>query len=184
MSSAATTPNPDGLDRVRAAIATIPDFPKAGIEFKDFFPVFRDPLALEALAAHLTSHLLNLGKKVDVIVGIDSRGFLLGPLLALRIGASFVPVRKPGKLPGKVSQASYEKEYGVDTLEIQTDAIAPGQNVVILDDLAATGGTARAAGQLVRGLEANLLEYLFVIELEFLNARAVLDAPVYAPIKY
>ncbi|KAJ3357038.1 adenine phosphoribosyltransferase [Allomyces javanicus] len=174
----------DGLDRVRALIPAIPDFPQPGIVFRDLFPVFRDPKALEALSAHLTTHLLNLPTDVDVLVGIDARGFLLGPLLAARIGASFVPVRKRGKLPGDVVRTSYAKEYGVDEVEIQKDAIKAGQNVVVLDDLIATGGSAKAAGELVRMIGGNIIEYLFVIELEALAGRDVLDAPVYAPIVY
>ncbi|KAI9217878.1 adenine phosphoribosyltransferase [Blastocladiella britannica] len=172
------------LNRVTDLIPAIADFPKPGIVFRDLFPVFRDPLAVEQLCAHLTSHLLALPKKVDLIVGIDARGFLLGPLLALRVGAAFAPVRKQGKLPGACVSATYEKEYGPDVLELQREAIVAGQNVVILDDLIATGGTSKAAGDLVRQLGGNVLEYLFVIELEFLEGRKVLDGPVYAPIRY
>jgi len=116
-----------------------------------------------------------------VIVGLDARGFLLGPILALRLGAAFVPVRKQGKLPGEcLSSASYEKEYGTDSFEMQADAIQPGQNVVIVDDLIATGGSAKAAGELVAKQGGKTLEYLFVIEIAFLKAASKLDAPLYS----
>ncbi|ORZ35250.1 adenine phosphoribosyltransferase [Catenaria anguillulae PL171] len=184
MSNQATKPTTDGLDRVRTAITAIPDFPLPGILFRDLFPVFRDPLALEALVSHLVTHLLSLPTKPDLIVGIDARGFLLGPILALRIGAGFAPVRKRGKLPGEVVSTTYEKEYGPDVVEFQKDAVKKGMNVVVVDDLIATGGSAKAAGDLVGQLGGKVLEYLFVIELEFLQGRKVLDAPVYSAIKY
>jgi adenine phosphoribosyltransferase len=151
--SNATSSN-DGLERVRSLITAIPDFPKPGILFRDLFPVFRDPLALEALIAHLTTHLLSLNVPIHVIVGIEARGFLLGPILALRLGASFVPVRKPGKLPGPVVNVSYEKEYGVDIVEMQQGAIHSGQNVIVIDDLIATGGSAKA-GMLISVAESS-----------------------------
>ncbi|TFY72729.1 hypothetical protein EVG20_g242 [Dentipellis fragilis] len=119
-------------------------------------------------------------KKIDVIVGLDARGFLLGPIIALRLGAAFVPVRKSGKLPGECDKASFEKEYGVDVFEMQGDAITPGQNVVIIDDLIATGGSAKAAGELVAKQGGKVLEYLFIIELTFLQAGSKLDAPCYS----
>jgi len=163
-----------------------PDFPKKGIIFLDIFPIFRDPIALETVVTHLvhriTSHTIpnSASKKVDVIVGLDARGFLLGPIIALRLGAAFVPVRKRGKLPGQCVAVSYEKEYGTDSFEMQADAIKPGQNVVVIDDLIATGGSAKAAGELVAMQGGKVLEYLFIIEVAFLNARDKLDAPVYS----
>jgi adenine phosphoribosyltransferase len=114
-----------------------------------------------------------------VIVGLDARGFLFGPTLALRLGAGFVPVRKAGKLPGNVETAEFQKEYGTDTFAMQTDAISPGQKVLVVDDLIATGGSAAAAGTLVEKCGGILLGYIFIIELTFLKGRDKLNAPVY-----
>lgn len=174
------------VELIRSRLTQHPDFPKKGIVFLDIFPILRDPLVFEALISHITQHLcshtlgLSPTKKIDVIVGLDARGFLLGPILALRLGAAFVPVRKQGKLPGQCIQASYEKEYGMDTFEMQADAIKPGQTVVVVDDLIATGGSAKAAGELVAKLGGKTLEYIFIIELMFLKASSKLDAPVYS----
>ncbi|EEP77251.1 adenine phosphoribosyltransferase 1 [Uncinocarpus reesii 1704] len=136
-----------------------------------------------------TSHLIRgLGtppsatyeiRKPDVIVGLDARGFLFGPSLALRLGASFVPVRKQGKLPGPVETQAYEKEYGTDYFQIQADAIKPGQKVIVVDDIIATGGSASAAGSLVQKLGGDLLGFVFMLELDFLKGREKLPAPVY-----
>lgn len=114
-----------------------------------------------------------------MIVGLDARGFLFGPTLALRLGVGFVPVRKAGKLPGKVETAQYEKEYGTDTFAMQSDAITPGQKVLVVDDLIATGGSAAAAGTLVEKCGGKLMGYVFIIELSFLKGRDKLNAPVY-----
>jgi adenine phosphoribosyltransferase len=129
--------------------------------FQDIFPIFQDPLAVEALVTHIVNHIICTHQnKIDVIVGIlsshnipglDARGFLLGPIIALRLGCAFVPVRKQGKLPGKTSVVGYEKEYGTDYFEMQEGAVKAGQQVVIIDDLIATGGSAKAAGELVKG---------------------------------
>lgn len=174
------------VDFIKEHLTSHPDFPKKGIVFLDIFPILRNPLAFETLITHLlqhiTSHTLGLSptKKVDVVVGLDARGFLLGPIIALRLGAAFVPVRKAGKLPGTCVNASYQKEYGVDSFEMQADAIKPGQTVVIVDDLLATGGSAHAAGELVAKQGGKTLEYLFIIELMFLKGSSTLDAPVYS----
>lgn len=117
--------------------------------------------------------------KPDVIVGLDARGFLFGPSLALRVGAGFVPVRKKGKLPGPTETASFEKEYGADFFQMQNDAIKEGQKVIVLDDIIATGGSAAAAGSLVEKLGGRLLGYIFLLELDFLHGRDKLSAPVY-----
>lgn len=121
--------------------------------------------------------------KPDVIVGLDARGFLLGPVIAMRLGAAFVPVRKSGKLPGSVEVVKYEKEYGVDQFEMQAGAVAPGQKVVVIDDLIATGGSAAAAGELVKKAKGVTLEYLFIVGLPFLKGHEKLDAPVYSMIE-
>ncbi|KAF8165422.1 phosphoribosyltransferase-like protein [Crassisporium funariophilum] len=177
------------VEFIKSHLTSHPDFPKKGIVFLDIFPILRNPLAFETLITHLihhiTSHTLAISqaKKVDVVVGLDARGFLLGPIIALRLGAAFVPVRKVGKLPGQCISATYEKEYGTDSFEMQADAIKPGQNVIIVDDLIATGGSAKAAGELVAKQGAKTLEYLFIVELLFLQGSSKLDAPVYSVIQ-
>lgn len=164
------------------------DFPKKGIYFCDVFPAFRDPVALEIMITHFLSHIFTVtlpklapssNKRIDVVVGLDARGFLIGPILAQRLGASFVPVRKAGKLPGKCVQASYAKEYGQDVFELQADSIAKDANVLIVDDLIATGGSAKAAGELVKKVEGRTLEYIFIVGGSNLNGAAKLDAPAY-----
>ncbi|KAH9843813.1 phosphoribosyltransferase-like protein [Rhodofomes roseus] len=177
------------IEHLKTLLRVHPDFPKKGINFLDIFPILRDPVAFESLITHLVYHLTSQtiprssSKKIDVIVGLDARGFLLGPIIAMRLGAAFVPVRKQGKLPGTCVTATYEKEYGADSFEMQEEGIKPGQNVVVVDDLIATGGSAKAAGQLVNKLGGNVLEYLFVIELPFLKGTQQLDAPVYSMIQ-
>ncbi|KAI0751327.1 adenine phosphoribosyltransferase [Daedaleopsis nitida] len=177
------------VEYLRGLLKPFPDWPKKGIVFLDIFPLLRDPVGFETLITNfvyrLTSHTIGLSptKKIDVVVGLDARGFLLGPIIAMRLGAAFVPVRKKGKLPGEVVYAEYEKEYGVDVFEMQKDAIKPGQSVVVIDDLVATGGSAKAAGELVAKLGGKTLEYLFIIELTFLKAAEKLDAPMYSIVK-
>ncbi|KZO93247.1 PRTase-like protein [Calocera viscosa TUFC12733] len=170
---------------LRSLLGEHADFPKPGIVFLDIFPIFRSPFALETLFTHLMHHITtvtlpaNKINKIDVVVGLDARGFLLGPPLALRLHAAFVPVRKQGKLPGEVVKASYEKEYGTDIFEMQSHSIAPGQSVIVIDDLIATGGSAKAAGELVALQGSSVLEYLFIVGLPFLKGADKLDAPAY-----
>ncbi|CCM05643.1 uncharacterized protein FIBRA_07873 [Fibroporia radiculosa] len=183
------------VESLKKMLKTHSDFPKkaSGIVFLDIFPIFRDPIAAETLITHFMHHLVaetvpqSLSKKVDVVVGLDARGFILAPILALRLGAAFVPVRKKGKLPGECVTATYEKEYGSvfyqDEFEMQADAIRPGQTIIIVDDLIATGGSAKAAGQLAAKLGGKVLEYLFIIELSYLKGSQMLDAPVYSMVK-
>ncbi|KZT24442.1 adenine phosphoribosyltransferase [Neolentinus lepideus HHB14362 ss-1] len=174
---------------LRGLLEEHPDFPKKGIVFLDIFPILRNPVAFETLITHFVHHLTSYtipkssSKKVDAIVGLDARGFLLGPIIALRLGAAFVPVRKKGKLPGQCVSATYEKEYGEDVFEMQAEGIKPGQTVVVVDDLMATGGSAKAAGELVAKQGGKTLEYLFIIELTFLKGAQKLDAPVYSIIQ-
>jgi len=174
------------IDYLKSKLTAHPDFPKKGIVFLDIFPILRDPIAFETLITHLIHHLTShtittsSSRKIDVVVGLDARGFLLGPIIALRLGAAFVPVRKQGKLPGACDSATFEKEYGTDSFEMQADAIKPGQTVVVIDDLIATGGSAKAAGELVAKQGGKTLEYLFIIELLFLKGSTKLDAPVYS----
>ncbi|CAG8467658.1 6225_t:CDS:2 [Cetraspora pellucida] len=173
------------LEYLRSLIKAIPDFPQEGIMFRDIFPIFQDPRAIEMLVSHIVNHINEtIKEKVDVIVGLDARGFLFGPMVALRLNAAFVPSRKKGKLPGETLSADFKKEYGVDTFEMQVGAIKSGQNVIIMDDLIATGGTAVAAGQLVEKSGGKLLEYIFLIELADLNGRKNLTAPIYSMITF
>ncbi|PGH16940.1 adenine phosphoribosyltransferase [Polytolypa hystricis UAMH7299] len=168
--------------RLRNSLRQFQDFPSPGILFEDILPIFADPSLHEALIRGLELHLLEAygeGQKPDVIVGLEARGFLFGPTLALRLGASFVPVRKQGKLPGPVVTETYEKEYGQDFFQMQSDAIKPGQKVVVVDDIIATGGSAGAAGALVKQLGGELLGYVFMLELDFLKGREKLPAPAY-----
>ncbi|KAB8203680.1 phosphoribosyltransferase-like protein [Aspergillus parasiticus] len=166
---------------LRAALRQFPDFPSPGILFEDILPIFANPTLHEALLRSLELHILqNHGdQKPDVIVGLEARGFLIGPSLALRLGASFVPVRKQGKLPGPCATQAYEKEYGQDFFQMQADSIKPGQKVIVVDDIIATGGSAWAAGELIRKMGGELMSFLFILELEFLKGREKLPAPVY-----
>ncbi|KAL1963234.1 hypothetical protein VTN77DRAFT_8559 [Rasamsonia byssochlamydoides] len=166
--------------RLRAALRQFPDFPSPGVLFEDIMPIFADPTLHEALIRSLELHIIETyGQTPDVIVGLEARGFLFGPSLALRLGASFVPVRKKGKLPGPCVTQTYEKEYGQDYFQMQADALKPGQKVVVVDDIIATGGSAAAAGLLVQKLGATLLGYVFILELDFLKGREKLPAPVF-----
>ncbi|KAJ5457573.1 hypothetical protein N7475_008961 [Penicillium sp. IBT 31633x] len=167
--------------RLRAALRQFPDFPSPGILFEDILPIFADPTLHEALIRSLELHVLANygGQKPDVIVGLEARGFLIGPSLALRLGASFVPVRKQGKLPGPCETQGYEKEYGQDFFQMQSDSIKPGQKVLVIDDIIATGGSAKAGGELIQKMGGNLLGFIFILELEFLHGRDKLPAPVY-----
>src|SRR5262245_2235409 len=168
---------------LRAAIRDVPDFPKPGIVFKDITTLLRDE-ALFRRSLDLMSVLCG-DLAVDKVVAIESRGFILGGALALRLGAGFVPVRKPGKLPWKARRASYELEYGSDSLEIHEDALAKGERALVIDDVIATGGTARAVGELVASLGATVASFAFLVELGFLGGRAKLDgAEVRSLIRY
>ncbi|EGE00883.1 adenine phosphoribosyltransferase [Trichophyton tonsurans CBS 112818] len=167
--------------KLRSSLRQFPDFPSPGILFEDILPIFADPALHESLIRGLELHLLETygaDQKPDVIVGLDARGFLFGPTLALRLGAAFVPVRKQGKLPGPVITQEYQKEYGSDFFQMQSDAIKPGQKVIVVDDIIATGGSAYAAGSLVQKLGGNLLGFVFILELDFLKGRDKLPAPV------
>lgn len=157
------------VERLRQLIRDVPDFPKPGIVFKDFTPLIRDPAGL-ALAVELMANPYR-GKNVDLVIGAESRGFIFGMALAQALSAGFVPVRKPGKLPWKRASISYELEYGQDTMEIHVDAIQPGQRVLLVDDLLATGGTMKACARLVAEMKATIVGITVLIELGFLNGR-------------
>ncbi|KAJ5109770.1 adenine phosphoribosyltransferase 1 [Penicillium argentinense] len=167
--------------RLRGALRQFPDFPSPGILFEDILPIFADPSLHEALIRSLELHILQSsgGQKPDVIVGLEARGFLMGPSLALRLGAAFVPVRKQGKLPGPCETQAYEKEYGQDFFQMQAGSIKPGQKVVVVDDIIATGGSAWAGGELIKKMGGELLSFIFLLELEFLHGRDKLPAPVH-----
>ncbi|KAK4672472.1 adenine phosphoribosyltransferase [Podospora pseudopauciseta] len=158
---------------LQGALKSFQDFPIPGINFIDILPLFQDPAIHNALLRALELQVLEFvgGLKPDVVVGLDARGFLFGPSLALKLDASFVPVRKKGKMPGPCVTAAYEKEYGTDFFQMQEGAIKPGQKVLVVDDIIATGGSAAAAGTLVKQLGGELVGYLFILEIAFLKGR-------------
>jgi adenine phosphoribosyltransferase len=157
---------------LRALIREIPDFPKPGIGFKDITPVLADPAGLDAAVTALAEQARPLG--VDMVIGAEARGFLIGPALARELGAGFVLARKPGKLPHETVRAEYLLEYGTDALELHSDAVASGARVLVHDDLLATGGTAKALCQLVEQLGGTVAGGQFLIELTFLHGREAL----------
>ena len=163
----------DSVESIADRIRDVPDFPKKGILFKDITPVLSDIDTLRASIKEMAAPFVNL--RIDVVVGIESRGFIFGAPIADVLNCSFVPVRKPGKLPWKTESVSYELEYGTDALEIHKDAIAEGQSVLIVDDLLATGGTAEATCKLVSKLGGNIKGLSVLIELEDLNGRKRLN---------
>jgi len=154
---------------LKAAIRDVPDFPKPGIVFKDITTLLQDPVLLRRALDLMTVLCGDL--PADKVVAIESRGFILGGALADRLGAGFVPVRKPGKLPWKARSVRYELEYGTDTLEMHEDAVGPADRVLVVDDVIATGGTARAVGDLAEALGASVTGFAFLVELGFLNGR-------------
>ena len=164
-------------------IRSIPDFPKKGILFRDITPLLNNPKAFKASIDRMASLLKN--KKIDVIVAAESRGFIFGGALAYKLKCGFVPVRKPGKLPYRIYKISYGLEYGRDSLEIHRDAFKKGAKVLILDDLLATGGTAKALAKLVKKMGGKIIGVMFLIELSALKGRKRLrNLPVYSLIKY
>ncbi len=168
---------------LKKLIREVPDFPKPGILFYDITTLLKDPQGLHVLIDELAAHYEN--KRPDVVVGIEARGFVFGPAVAFRLGAGFVPVRKPRKLPAATVSVTYQLEYGTDALEIHKDSIQPGQTVLISDDLLATGGTAQATVKLVEMLGGKVAGLAFVIELEFLNGRERLNGyDVFSLLKY
>ena len=157
------------MDNLKKMIRTVPDFPKPGIQFYDITTLLKDPYGLRTTIDRLTELIDD--PNVDTVIGVEARGFIFAPALAYRLGAGFVPVRKPRKLPAETESISYELEYGHDTLEIHKDAIGNGHRVIIADDLLATGGTARAVVDLVERLGGTVAGLAFVVELSFLNGR-------------
>jgi adenine phosphoribosyltransferase len=154
---------------LKELIREVPDFPKPGILFYDITTLLKDKLGLAQLIDTLSEYYLD--KKVDLVLGMEARGFIFGPAVAYRLSAGFIPVRKPGKLPAATAKFDYALEYGTNTLEIHTDAIKKGQRVIIVDDLLATGGTAEATTKLAASCGAEIVGLGFVVELDFLNGR-------------
>ncbi len=161
------------MEELRRLIREVPDFPKLGINFYDITTLLLDPIGLQktidALAAEAET------ERIDTVIGVESRGFIFGAPVAYKIGAGFIPVRKPKKLPAEKVSVSYDLEYGQDTLEMHKDAVGEGHRVLIVDDLLATGGTARAVCDLVESVGGHVAGLLFVVELDFLNGRSKFD---------
>lgn len=170
MSNSATKPSRLDCEPLKKLIREVPDFPKKGILFYDITTLLKDKLGLAMLIDALSEHYLTAG--VDLVLGMEARGFIFGPAVAYRLNAGFVPLRKPGKLPAATAKFDYALEYGTNTLEIHKDAIQKGQRVLIVDDLLATGGTARATADLVQGLGGQVHAFAFLIELMGLNGRS------------
>jgi len=183
MNAAPVKLNPINCEPLKKLIREVPDFPKKGILFYDITTLLKDKrgfaLLIDALAEHYVS------QDVDLVLGMEARGFIFGPALAYRLNAGFVPVRKPGKLPAATAKYDYALEYGTNTLEVHKDAIQPGQRVIIVDDLLATGGTAEATTKLAATLGAEIVGLGFVVELDFLKGREKLKGyDVYSLLHY
>ncbi len=161
------------MDRLRKKIRNIPDFPKPGINFKDITPLIKDPATLR-LSVHQLLHPF-LGRDITAIAGMEARGFIFGSLVAWELGLPFVPLRKPGKLPFEVESIAYDLEYGSAMLEVHVDAFNQGDKVLVIDDLLATGGTAKASCELIKKAGAKIIACAFVVELDFLKGREKLS---------
>jgi adenine phosphoribosyltransferase len=178
-STLSTTP----ILRAQSLIRDVPDFPQPGILFKDITPVLKDPVAFQEIVDAIADYARPL--RPDIVVGIESRGFVFGAPIALALNAGFVPIRKKGKLPFITLYEEYALEYGSNTVEIHSDALRTGEKALVVDDLLATGGTARAAASLIERLGGEIVAFAFVIELGFLNGRSTLEGyPVSTLIKY
>jgi len=171
------------MDDLKKLIREIPDYPKPGILFYDLTTLLQEPRGFHSLVDQLCIHYE--GKKIDIVAGIEARGFIFAPALAYRLGAGFVPVRKPKKLPWKTASMTYQLEYGTDSLEIHRDAVQSGHRVLLCDDLLATGGTAAAAIGLIRQLGGEVVGAAFAVELNFLHGRSKLPGiDVFSLLKY
>jgi len=168
---------------LKAHIRDVHDFPKKGIVFKDITTLLKKPDKLKQAAKEMGEPFL--GQKIDFVAGIESRGFVFAPMIAHSLNAGFIPIRKPGKLPAEVEQVSYELEYGTDSLEIHKDSLGEKDKVLIVDDLLATGGTARATKELIEKLGGNVVAFSFLVELTFLKGKEKLGkTPVHSVVKY
>jgi adenine phosphoribosyltransferase len=174
---------PDKIEKLRAGVRDVPDFPKKGIVFKDITPILKDG---ELFRASVDLFLEQCrGKTIDKIVGIDARGFLFGSAVAYELGVGFVPLRKKGRLPYKTESAKYSLEYGEAEMELHVDAITRGERIVLIDDLLATGGTSASAATLIKKVGGDLVTAIFLIELEFLHGREKLaPTPIISFLKY
>jgi adenine phosphoribosyltransferase len=171
------------LDMLRAKIRDIADFPQKDVIFKDITPLLGDPQTFNIAINLLADRYI--GRHIDRVVGVEARGFILGAALAYKLNTGLIPVRKPGKLPAETLKAGYELEYGVDQLEVHRDALHPGSRVVLVDDVIATGGTIRAAIDLIEGLQCEIVELAFLMELSFLNGRQHLqDYKIFSLLQY
>ena len=173
----------DTIDKLRAGVRDVPDFPKKGIVFKDITPILNNSALFKASIDVFLERCR--GRKIDKIVGIDARGFLFGSVVAYELGVGFVPLRKKGRLPYKTESAKYSLEYGEAEMELHVDAITRGERIILIDDLLATGGTSASAATLIKKVGGELLEAIFLIELEFLHGREKLaPTPVISFLKY
>jgi len=171
------------MDELKNIIRDIPDFPKKGIVFKDITTLLQDAKAYHRMIDLLSHHYI--GKRVDKVIGVEARGFIIGSALAYKLGAGIVLVRKPGKLPSETFSKTYDLEYGTDTLEIHKDAIKPGERILIADDLLATGGTMAAVVDMVKSLGGEIVDCCFMAELEFLEGRKRLpEGKVFSLLKF
>jgi adenine phosphoribosyltransferase len=171
------------MDQLKALIREVPDFPKPGINFYDITTLLKDSKGFQAVIDSLAEHYRST--PIDVVLGIEARGFIIAPAVAYALGYGFIPVRKEKKLPAERERIEYALEYGTDVLELHKDAVSPGQNVLIIDDVLATGGTAAAVAQLVEKLQGKVAGFGFILELEFLNGRKKLHGhDVYSLICY
>ena len=168
---------------LKAKIRNIPDFPKKGIVFRDITPLLMDSGAFRYAVDTMCNYYKD--KKIDAILGAEARGFIFGAALAYKLGVGFIPVRKPGKLPYETCNVSYDLEYGSNVMEMHVDAVKKGDRILIVDDLAATGGTAKAQAELVESRGGSVVGFCFLVELEFLNPRKLLkDYDVFSLVKY
>ncbi|MDR1988782.1 MAG: adenine phosphoribosyltransferase [Acidobacteriaceae bacterium] len=171
------------MDALKSKIRHVPDFPKPGILFYDITTLLKEATGFRSAIDHLVAPFE--AESIDLVAGIESRGFIFGAAVAARLGTGFVPIRKPGKLPAATERASYALEYGTDSIEIHKDAVRKGERVLVVDDLLATGGTARAAAELITTLGGVVHAFAFLIELEFLNGREKLTGQrIHSVLKY
>jgi adenine phosphoribosyltransferase len=171
------------MEELKKVVREVPDFPKKGILFYDITTLLKDGKAFAKAVDYLSERYE--GRQIDAVVAIEARGYIFGPAMAYRLGVGFVPMRKPGKLPAKTIQETYELEYGTDTIEMHEDAVGAGQKILVVDDLLATGGTAAAACRLVEKAGGQVVECCFLIELSFLNGRDRLGSrEVFGLLKY